>query len=56
MIRGLEHVCCEDDRLRKLRLFGLQKAPGRSYRTFQYLRGPTRKIGRDSLSGIVVTE
>ena len=49
MIKGLEHLSYED-RLRELGLFSLEKRRlwGDLTAAFQYQRGPTGKLGRDS--------
>ncbi|KFQ21401.1 hypothetical protein N331_12489, partial [Merops nubicus] len=56
MIRGLEQLCCED-RLRELGLFSLERRRlrGDLIVAFQYLRGATRKLGRDFLGSQVTT-
>lgn len=42
MIRGLEYLCYED-RLRELRLFSVEQAPGRTYSNLPVPKGAYRK-------------
>ena len=53
MIRGLEHLCCED-RLRELGLFSLGKRrlQGDLIVAFQYLKGDSRKDGGNLFSRV----
>jgi len=56
MIRGLEHLSCEDS-LRELGLFSPERRQlqGDLIVAFQYLKAPTRKLERDFLQEPVGT-
>jgi len=56
MIRGLEHLCCEE-RLGELGLFSLEKRrlQGDLTVAFQCLKGPAAKMGTMLLERPVVT-
>jgi len=53
MVRGLEHLCCEE-RLRQLGLFSLEqrKLRGDLRAACQCLKGPMGKLERDFYKGL----